>query len=110
MKIRSIPFNVILPSQPAKPPSPMAKSINLLLADAGSVPYLPVDLTPLDREVLSSVLEGHSNKVIAQRLGVIEATAKVHLETLLRKINVTNRTQATIWALSNLESLPSGFA
>jgi two-component system, NarL family, nitrate/nitrite response regulator NarL len=56
------------------------------------------------------VLECHSNKVIAQHLGVIEAAVKVHLESLLRKINVSNRTQATIWALSNLASLPSGFA
>jgi two-component system nitrate/nitrite response regulator NarL len=55
-------------------------------------------------------LECHSNKVIAQHLGVIEAAVKVHLESLLRKINVSNRTQATIWALSNLASLPSGFA
>jgi DNA-binding NarL/FixJ family response regulator len=85
-------------------------NINLLIPRAGSTSSLPVDLTPLDREVLSHVLECHSNKVIAQHLGVIEVAVKVHLESLLRNINVSNRTQATIWALSNLASLPSGFA
>jgi DNA-binding NarL/FixJ family response regulator len=55
-----------------------------------------------EMEVLSHILSGHSNKIIAQALGVTEAAAKVQLESLLRKINVDNRTQATIWALKNL--------
>jgi predicted transcriptional regulator len=45
------------------------------------------------------VIEGHSNKVIAQHLGLTEAAVKVQLESLLRRINVDNRTQAVIWAL-----------
>jgi two-component system nitrate/nitrite response regulator NarL len=71
-----------------------------------------VRLSPREREVLSHVVEGHSNKVIARRLGVTEATAKVHLKSVLRKIKVDNRTQAAVWALANLPELnatPRGF-
>jgi DNA-binding NarL/FixJ family response regulator len=64
-----------------------------------------VRLSPREREVLSHVVEGHSNKAIARRLGVTEATAKVHLKSVLRKINLNNRTQAAIWALANLPEL-----
>jgi two-component system nitrate/nitrite response regulator NarL len=71
-----------------------------------------VRLSPREREVLSHVVEGHPNKVIAWRLGMTEATAKVHLKSLMRKIRVDNRTQAAIWALANLPELdpaPRGF-
>jgi two-component system nitrate/nitrite response regulator NarL len=62
-------------------------------------------LSPREREVLSHLLVGHANKVIARQLGTSEATVKVHLKNLLRKIKVDNRTQAAIWALSNLPEL-----
>jgi DNA-binding NarL/FixJ family response regulator len=67
--------------------------------DADTLDY--ACLSHRERELLSRVLEGHPNKVIARHLGVTEAAAKVHLESLLRKINVDNRTQAVIWALGN---------
>jgi len=63
---------------------------------------LQPSLSPRERQVIVHVLSGHPNKVIAQDLGVTEAAAKVQLESLLRKINVDNRTQATIWVLKNL--------
>lgn len=59
-------------------------------------------LSRREKEVLLKVAEGHSNAEIAQHLGATEATVKVHLKKLLRKIRVDNRTQATIWALANL--------
>ena len=46
-------------------------------------------------------MTGSSNKLIAIKLGITEATVKVHLKTLLRKIDVNNRTQAAIWAMNN---------
>jgi two-component system, NarL family, nitrate/nitrite response regulator NarL len=60
-----------------------------------------VRLSPREREMLSHLVEGHSNKMIAGRLCITEATVKVHLKSVLRKINVANRTQAAIWVLSN---------
>ena len=62
-------------------------------------------LSPREREVLSHLVDGHSNKAIARILGMTEATVKVHLKSVLRKIRVDNRTQAAIWALSNLPEL-----
>jgi two-component system nitrate/nitrite response regulator NarL len=59
-------------------------------------------LSPREKEILSHLTEGHSNKGIARILGITEATVKVHVKILLRKIRVDNRTQAAIWALSNL--------
>ena len=46
-------------------------------------------------------MQGDSNKTIGNRLYITEATIKVHMKSLLRKINVSNRTQAAIWALNN---------
>ena len=58
-------------------------------------------LTPREHEILQALVTGASNKLIANRLGITEATVKVHLKTLLRKIDVNNRTQAAIWAMNN---------
>ena len=62
-------------------------------------------LSPREREVLAHLLEGHANKVIARLLGMAEATVKVQIMNLLRKIKVDNRTQAVIWAMHNLSEL-----
>jgi two-component system nitrate/nitrite response regulator NarL len=58
-------------------------------------------LSQREVQILRRLLNGDSNKMIANTLGITEATIKVHLKSLLRKINVTNRTQAAIWALNN---------
>jgi DNA-binding NarL/FixJ family response regulator len=71
-----------------------------------------VRLSPREKEILSYLVEGHSNKLIARHLSITEATVKVHLKSVLRKIRVENRTQAAIWALANLPELgaiPPGF-
>jgi two-component system, NarL family, nitrate/nitrite response regulator NarL len=41
---------------------------------------------------------GLSNRAIAEKLDVAEATVKVHVRSLLLRINVDNRTQAALWA------------
>ena len=51
--------------------------------------------------ILRCLTEGSSNKVIARECDIAEGTVKVHVKAILRKIKVTNRTQAAIWALSN---------
>jgi two-component system, NarL family, nitrate/nitrite response regulator NarL len=62
-------------------------------------------LSPREKEILSHLLAGHSNKLIARELGITEATVKVHLKSVLRKIGADNRTQAAIWALANLPEI-----
>ena len=71
-----------------------------------------VHLSPREKEILSHLVAGHSNKRIARHLDIAEATVKVHLKSVQRKIRVENRTQAAIWALANLPELdatPRGF-
>lgn len=70
----------------------------------GKASILPVarkGLSQREIQILRCLLKGDSNKMIARQLNITEATVKVHLKSLLRKINVTNRTQAAVWALNN---------
>jgi two-component system nitrate/nitrite response regulator NarL len=48
--------------------------------------------------------KGASNKHIARELNIAEATVKVHVKSLLRKIRVSNRTQAAMWAIKHVGS------
>ncbi|GEP61419.1 response regulator transcription factor [Reyranella soli] len=60
---------------------------------------IPHGLSEREEEILKGVVRGHSNKMIARTCGVTDATIKVHMKSILRKIRVANRTQAAIWAL-----------
>ncbi len=55
-------------------------------------------LTPREREVLELVARGLSNREIAQKLYITEATVKNHLTRILQKLHLTNRTQAAAYA------------
>jgi DNA-binding NarL/FixJ family response regulator len=61
-------------------------------------PSSPPQLTRTQMEVLRCVHSGLLNKQIAYELGIAEATVKVHMTALMRKLNVRNRTQAAIAA------------
>ena len=56
-----------------------------------------------DREltVLHGIRRAMSNKLIARECNICEATVKVHVKAILRKINGKNRTEAAIWALEH---------
>jgi DNA-binding NarL/FixJ family response regulator len=55
-------------------------------------------LTEREVEVLALVAEGYSNAELADRLWVSQQTVKFHLSNIYRKLDVTNRTQAGLWA------------
>jgi two-component system nitrate/nitrite response regulator NarL len=55
-------------------------------------------LSAREREILGCLTQGEPNKVIARKFDVTEATVKVHVKAILRKIGAANRTQAAIWA------------
>jgi DNA-binding NarL/FixJ family response regulator len=57
------------------------------------------DLSPREREVLSLMVHGQSNKEIAATLGITEATVKCHVSVILERLGVTDRTQAVIAAV-----------
>ncbi len=59
------------------------------------------NLSPREKSILKLVMGGESNKQIARRLDITESTVKVHIKTILRKIDVRNRTQAAIWAMAD---------
>jgi two-component system NarL family response regulator len=67
------------------------------------------DLTPREFDVLQEIVHGKSNKEIAAALNVSEATVKTHINSLLGKLGVTDRTQAATAAIQRgivtLESL-----
>jgi two-component system, NarL family, nitrate/nitrite response regulator NarL len=58
-------------------------------------------LSEREGQILKGLMKGHSNKVIARMCDVTEATIKVHMKSILRKIRVANRTQAAIWAFEH---------
>lgn len=96
------------------PPLQLSQSIDCIVPTVGAVTRAPPegarDMPALsDREslILRSLIRGDSNKHIARDLSIAEATVKVHVKAILRKIRVRNRTQAAIWAISNGETAPS---
>lgn len=60
-------------------------------------------LSARETQILQCLVRGQSNKMIARSLDIVEATVKVHIKAILRKIQVQNRTQAAIWAINRLE-------
>jgi DNA-binding NarL/FixJ family response regulator len=59
-------------------------------------------LTRREREVLACVQRGRANKLIAYELGMSEHTVKVHVRRIMRKLQATNRTEASTIAFSKL--------
>ncbi len=57
------------------------------------------DLTPRETDVLEQIVHGKSNKEIATELEISEATVKTHINSLLSKLGVTDRTQAATAAI-----------
>jgi len=61
------------------------------------VPF--ADLTPREREILSHLAEGQSNKMIARNLGISDGTVKLHVKAILRKLDVHSRVEAAVLAV-----------
>jgi two-component system nitrate/nitrite response regulator NarL len=65
-----------------------------------SAPLAP-QLSGREKSILRCLTEGDSNKGIARKFDIAEATVKVHVKAILRKIQVQNRTQAAVWGMNN---------
>ncbi len=75
----------------------------LLLVDGTVAASAPGgQLSPREREVLRLVARGMANKQIGRVLGISERTVKVHLGNVFRRIGVTDRTSAALWAREHL--------
>ncbi|BFV56658.1 response regulator transcription factor [Kitasatospora sp. CMC57] len=58
-------------------------------------------LTEREREVLSHIADGRSNREIARALHLSEKTVKTHVSNILMKLDLADRTQAALWAVRN---------
>ena len=72
-------------------PPPVARALASRMPDS--------DLSSREQEVLRHLVDGLSNKEIANLLGITEATVKCHVSTILMRLNVSDRTQAVVTAL-----------
>ncbi|MBB3862554.1 two-component system nitrate/nitrite response regulator NarL [Novosphingobium hassiacum] len=88
----------VMPSQLANQLSESLLSNQMYLAKSADLSEL---LSERELETMRYLLGGNPNKVIANHLDVSEATIKVHVKSILRKLGVRNRTQAAIWAVNN---------
>ena len=82
-----------------KPPSPFTSYGKVLasMKDRSSNPA--VDLTPRELQVLRHVGYGLSNDEIARSMEISVETVKEHVQNILRKMGVQDRTQAAVWAV-----------
>jgi DNA-binding NarL/FixJ family response regulator len=77
--------STIVPSSAARPPSRGGKGIG--------------DLTDRERQVVQLLAEGLSNKLIADRLGISDHTAKFHVNGVMAKLGSSTRTEAVVEAV-----------
>lgn len=77
------------------------------LADAMRAPQKvtnnthPEKLTPREREIIALLASGASNKEIARKLDLAESTVKIHVQGILRKLNLASRVQAAVYAVEH---------
>ncbi|WP_245435453.1 LuxR C-terminal-related transcriptional regulator [Microvirga calopogonii] len=109
-------FELTMLGERILPASLMRQILAQELSSAGAGEVIPLadhrtpdpkvsKLSPRETVILQSLMGGDPNKVIARKLDITEATIKVHVKAILRKIGVANRTQAAMWATGNLRDV-----
>lgn len=78
-----------------------ASAAQSLIDAATQAPPLGSDLTPRERDVLALLIEGRTNKEIAEKLFISQATVRLHVSNVLSKLDASNRTEAVSLALQN---------
>ena len=58
-------------------------------------------LTPREREILACLARGESNKGIARNLDLAESTVKIHVQNVLKKLKLSSRVQAAVYAVEH---------
>jgi DNA-binding NarL/FixJ family response regulator len=82
----------------ARGESPLDPRAARAVLDARHEPDPLAGFSEREREVLTLLVEGLPNKLIARRLEISEKTVKSHLTRIFRELEVTDRTQAALWA------------
>lgn len=93
-------------SQGAPEPAAVAEGAQGTPAAAASVSASPSPspLSPREEEVLREIAQGASNKEIARRLDIAETTVKIHVQHILRKLGLSSRVQAAVYASDRIRS------
>jgi len=84
-------------------PAPLANGKGSMESESDYRPRL----SAREEFVLRCLIGGDSNKAIARKMAIADATVKAHVKSILRKIRAQNRTQAAIWAMNNNPSFMS---
>lgn len=79
--------------EPAEAPEPQARASESALAAS--------KLSPREREILREIARGASNKEIARTLKIAETTVKIHVQHIFRKLNLSSRVQAAVYAVTD---------
>ncbi|HEX6110187.1 MAG TPA: response regulator transcription factor, partial [Ktedonobacteraceae bacterium] len=98
--IASKVFSTLLSTAPYKSASASAKSAN---TSSDSMAYVE-NLTEREREILTLVAKGASNRQIGELLFITEGTVKNHMSNILSKLGLHDRTQAALYAREHLMS------
>ena len=64
------------------------------------------ELTPREYEVAVLLAEGLSNREIAERLVITEATVEVHVKHIFSKLDFRSRAQVAVWAAAHIRDIP----
>jgi two-component system, NarL family, nitrate/nitrite response regulator NarL len=86
-------------------PEMTSKLVSAFQSRQGDAPTTPVavdpdpihSLSPREREILAHIARGASNKEMARALGIAETTVKIHVQHILRKLNLSSRVQAAVY-------------
>ena len=80
--------------------SKLMKSVSA--APAAAAPAVDKErLSPREREILAFLSRGASNKEIARSLDLAESTVKIHVQNILKKLNMLSRVQAAVYAVEH---------
>lgn len=93
-------LQIILAGEIYVPPALMTAQAARSGGTGGARETRTVPLADRQMDVLKALAEGLTNKEIARRLGIAEITVKVHLQSIYRKLGVSNRTEALAAALN----------
>lgn len=94
---------------PAGLPAPVPQPLPVSSPVSAPAPLEPVResaagadlLSPREREILLLIARGDSNKLIARELDIAETTVKIHVQHILRKLGLSSRVQAAVYATNH---------
>lgn len=89
-------------SLPQRPPPTTSGSLGTPSSPPVAAPSPPgEELSNRERDILRLIARGESNKAIARELDIAETTVKIHVQHVLRKLNLSSRVQIAVYAVSH---------